>query len=335
MHKRMVHYRRKNNQDAPIDRHNGFKTNIPVGFHDLGFVDFSTVKFPLIAKAWCEKNTRRSSSVFHDFSCSSCRKSFPCGSALKLHNNSHSSDHKSHCEECECDYASNAAFALHYQKHERIAKLAAQKASADDHQGDIEHSGEDEAAAAAPAGQKDFLAMFDLRKADEESNIEKENSVLRKSAKLTNDYYAKLTTIDISKVTTNLENLISDENDIPNREPQEDHSSDSDFADIQTILKNTTGAPKLTSLSNAVAMPTISTNPKDVSSDSSEKVALDLTAAAESQEKGDATVEEAAHSSDEGVSPPASPSANGLPVSTTTPEVSPTALHPEESLGRN
>ncbi|KAG8231216.1 hypothetical protein J437_LFUL010913, partial [Ladona fulva] len=56
-----------------------------LGFRDLTFVDFSTSKFPLIAKAACEKSVHRASSEFHRFHCGRCDRAFPCGSALHIH----------------------------------------------------------------------------------------------------------------------------------------------------------------------------------------------------------------------------------------------------------
>ncbi|XP_077982638.1 ras-responsive element-binding protein 1-like isoform X2 [Glandiceps talaboti] len=63
--------------------------HIPVGFQDLGFAEFSSAKFPLIAKAWCEKNVRRCSSTHQRHVCRTCNKAFPCSSALNLHVASH------------------------------------------------------------------------------------------------------------------------------------------------------------------------------------------------------------------------------------------------------
>ncbi|XP_038652552.1 ras-responsive element-binding protein 1 isoform X3 [Scyliorhinus canicula] len=62
---------------------------IPVGFHDLGFIDFSCRKFPLISQVWSEMNLRRCTSRFHRFVCEMCNKAFPMLSALNLHLESH------------------------------------------------------------------------------------------------------------------------------------------------------------------------------------------------------------------------------------------------------
>ncbi|KAM9094166.1 LOW QUALITY PROTEIN: ras-responsive element-binding protein 1 [Sarcophilus harrisii] len=63
--------------------------SIPVGFHDLGFTDFSCRKFPRISQVWCETNLRRCISEFHRFICETCNKAFPMLSALKLHTQTH------------------------------------------------------------------------------------------------------------------------------------------------------------------------------------------------------------------------------------------------------
>ncbi|XP_043575439.1 ras-responsive element-binding protein 1 isoform X2 [Chiloscyllium plagiosum] len=62
---------------------------IPVGFHDLGFIDFSCRKFPLISQVWSELNLRRCTSKFHRFVCELCNKAFPMLAALKLHLETH------------------------------------------------------------------------------------------------------------------------------------------------------------------------------------------------------------------------------------------------------
>ncbi|XP_007895064.1 ras-responsive element-binding protein 1 isoform X4 [Callorhinchus milii] len=62
---------------------------IPVGFHDLGFIDFSCRKFPLISQVWSEVNLRRCTSKFHRFVCEMCNKAFPMFAALSLHMETH------------------------------------------------------------------------------------------------------------------------------------------------------------------------------------------------------------------------------------------------------
>nr|XP_018899138.1 PREDICTED: ras-responsive element-binding protein 1-like [Bemisia tabaci]XP_018899139.1 PREDICTED: ras-responsive element-binding protein 1-like [Bemisia tabaci] len=56
-----------------------------VGFKDLTFVDFSSEKFPYIAKTVCEKQLHRSASLFLNFQCEKCHRAFPCADALTIH----------------------------------------------------------------------------------------------------------------------------------------------------------------------------------------------------------------------------------------------------------
>ena len=82
-----IHMTHKRNTDAT----NKDDENIPLGFQDLSFMEFSTNKFPLVAQVWCEQNVRRCNSIEHRFICPVCNKAFPCNSALDLHvKNAHS-----------------------------------------------------------------------------------------------------------------------------------------------------------------------------------------------------------------------------------------------------
>lgn len=79
--------RKKLTFDSPryrIDR----KTmkNVPkvIGFQDINFIDFSSEKFPLIAKDICEKSLHLSKDEF-SCDCPHCGRGFPCDSALEIH----------------------------------------------------------------------------------------------------------------------------------------------------------------------------------------------------------------------------------------------------------
>ncbi|KAF5298851.1 hypothetical protein FQA39_LY11663 [Lamprigera yunnana] len=72
-HKTIVHV----NEDR-------FQRNSVVGFKDLTFVDFSSQKFPYIAKYECEKNLHKVSSGLR-FQCDKCSRAFPCSSSLEIH----------------------------------------------------------------------------------------------------------------------------------------------------------------------------------------------------------------------------------------------------------
>ncbi|XP_044744792.1 uncharacterized protein LOC123306738 [Coccinella septempunctata] len=55
-----------------------------VGFKDLTFVDFSSEKFPHIARYECEKNLHKGSGSLK-FQCKKCNRFFPCSSSLEYH----------------------------------------------------------------------------------------------------------------------------------------------------------------------------------------------------------------------------------------------------------
>lgn len=58
--------------------------NITQGFKDLTFVDFSSEKFPIIAKSVCEQSMRTSISN-QKYECPKCYRAFPCTSSVEIH----------------------------------------------------------------------------------------------------------------------------------------------------------------------------------------------------------------------------------------------------------
>jgi len=60
--------------------------NVPKvhGFQDINFIDFSSEKFPLVAKDVCEKSLHLSKDKFSS-ECHFCGRGFPCSSALEIH----------------------------------------------------------------------------------------------------------------------------------------------------------------------------------------------------------------------------------------------------------
>lgn len=58
--------------------------NSVVGFKDLTFVDFSSKKFPHIARIQCEKHLHKPSTGLK-FICSKCSRAFPCANSLEFH----------------------------------------------------------------------------------------------------------------------------------------------------------------------------------------------------------------------------------------------------------
>lgn len=61
--------------------------NSVLGFKDLTFVDFSSEKFPHIARHECEKNLHKASSGLK-FQCQTCSRAFPCANSLEIHQKS-------------------------------------------------------------------------------------------------------------------------------------------------------------------------------------------------------------------------------------------------------
>lgn len=67
---------------------------ITQGFKDLTFVDFSSNKFPYIAKSICEQSIRTPIAE-QKFECSRCYRAFPCEAALNIHHNECNGGHGS------------------------------------------------------------------------------------------------------------------------------------------------------------------------------------------------------------------------------------------------
>ncbi|XP_066588393.1 ras-responsive element-binding protein 1 isoform X2 [Prorops nasuta] len=94
LHIRMLHYGvRVGPSAAPGPQDNsstessvrGLRSSV-LGFNDLTFIDFSSDKFPAIAKAVCEQSIHRPlAGDVAKFQCSKCQRGFPCSVALDLH----------------------------------------------------------------------------------------------------------------------------------------------------------------------------------------------------------------------------------------------------------
>ena len=84
-----------------------------IGFFDLTFTDFSSNKFPMIAKAMCEHSARRSSSPYHDFECNKCLTAFPSNSVLNLHESGHRHFAETFCLFCNIDLGHRDAYVDH------------------------------------------------------------------------------------------------------------------------------------------------------------------------------------------------------------------------------
>lgn len=81
LHRFMIHF-----AEHPVGNTARNLRNSVVGFNDLTFVDFSSGKFPAIARAVCEQSLHRpASGEVAKFQCSKCLRAFPCRSALDAH----------------------------------------------------------------------------------------------------------------------------------------------------------------------------------------------------------------------------------------------------------
>ncbi|XP_063218326.1 ras-responsive element-binding protein 1-like [Bacillus rossius redtenbacheri] len=81
----------------------GGKAAPVLGFRDLTFVDFSSDKFPIIARAVCEQSLHRATSAFHRFQCGLCARAFPCGKALAIHRQSCDGVREARLRDCESE----------------------------------------------------------------------------------------------------------------------------------------------------------------------------------------------------------------------------------------
>lgn len=200
MHKLMVHSKDKSVEDAENKPESRSPPSAVVGFYDLGFMDFSVKKFPLVAKAYCEDNVRIPSSIYHNFQCSECPKAFPSRAALLLHEYTHSPEKTSQCPLCECDFLDTNELHLHMVKH-----------LSDKAFNDVMVRSKPEKVLKSPKadkiGKHDFLASFGLtttseaellQKKDKESMLESNSSMDKKE---NNDYYARLGQVFSSDIT--------------------------------------------------------------------------------------------------------------------------------------
>ncbi|KAI4484756.1 hypothetical protein M0804_007322 [Polistes exclamans] len=83
LHRYMIHF-----SDYPVGIPPRNLRNSVVGFDDLTFVDFTSSKFPTIARAMCEQAMHRpASGEGTNFQCSKCSRAFPCFKSMKEHQN--------------------------------------------------------------------------------------------------------------------------------------------------------------------------------------------------------------------------------------------------------
>ncbi|GFW04267.1 ras-responsive element-binding protein 1 [Trichonephila clavipes] len=180
------------------------------GFQDLNFIDFTTDKFALVSKKYCEQNIKRPISAFHIYECKDCKKTFPCSRALKLHEKVHESE-ITFCPTCDCDFTTTSFLQVHKLKHRSAEQC-------------LSHSlqSNEITKKSLLAGKEDFLALLNLQKQSILKNL-KPCDV--KEDPLENyDYFVH-------------GKLVKRENE------EVDGCNNNDFADIQSILTLTSKTP--------------------------------------------------------------------------------------------
>ncbi|XP_012535869.1 ras-responsive element-binding protein 1 isoform X2 [Monomorium pharaonis] len=81
LHRSMRHYKKN-----PEGSNSRSLRNTVDGFRDLTFIDFSSIKFPTIARAMCERELHRpASGEANRFQCMKCLHAFPCRQAQLAH----------------------------------------------------------------------------------------------------------------------------------------------------------------------------------------------------------------------------------------------------------
>ncbi|GFT00348.1 ras-responsive element-binding protein 1 [Nephila pilipes] len=185
------------------------------GFQDLTFMDFTTNKFALVSKTHCEQNIKRPISAFHIFECKECKKTFPCGRALKLHEKVHESE-ITFCPTCNCDFPTTSFLQVHKLKHRPVEQCL----SPSFQNNKITKKSREKSV--FRAGKEDFLALLNLQKQSLLDNLKPCNV---KEDPLENyDYFVH------GKV-------MKREND------EVDGCNNNDFADIESILNLTSKTP--------------------------------------------------------------------------------------------
>ncbi|ELT91128.1 hypothetical protein CAPTEDRAFT_220320 [Capitella teleta] len=160
-----------------------------VGFQDLTFLPFSCNKFPVVAKAFCERHWRQSSSSYHGFQCPRCDHAFPCASALKLHREAHAPEFPSTCVLCDVIYGTRQEFYQHMASQHGKQEVVANY---------LKLTGTDDNALQDIMSKEEFLLVLDLKvnRDDAQSNDYGEVSAPRVTAKEdlrdNRDYFTKL-----------------------------------------------------------------------------------------------------------------------------------------------
>ncbi|XP_074645924.1 uncharacterized protein LOC141902184 [Tubulanus polymorphus] len=207
---------------------NGF--NPVAGFHEVGFVNFATEKFPQIFRE--EKDTAKPSSDVSQQACSKCNMVFPSIDMLKIHMISHLPENIIHCDFCDCDFVDNHTLKEHLSTH------AAEMVIPNDDSGNNKDS---------QVSKGDFLAMLNLASGPETRD---DDESMRSDSLINEEYFRKLNQIDHAGLSSAPSSAIpSPVSMIP------DESNSQDFADIHKIIQN----------ANASGIPAFSTAASTVS----------------------------------------------------------------------
>ncbi|CAG2101438.1 unnamed protein product [Medioppia subpectinata] len=210
-----------------------------IGFYDLSFTDFTSRKFSMIAKTFCEHNLRKASSPYHDFECEKCKRAFPSASALNLHESTH--DSQTYCHLCQHDFITPALFLSHQIKHRFDYPVVAVPMTSsipqplgfkpsNESYGDVPHS-----------DKEDFLALLDLQNKGSQINSIQSNYKFTRSEDSfeNNSYYIHAKPNPPPRVTTFQPKVISN--------GTESDGNKHDLADIQSIISVTNSAAPLMS----------------------------------------------------------------------------------------
>ncbi|GFR78995.1 Ras-related protein RIC1 [Elysia marginata] len=89
------------------------------GFQNLNFASFTSKKFPLIAKAFCEEECGGAARALKlpVYPCSQCDLEFPVEGARDLHEVCHLPEEYTVCPICKCHFSSSSQLQLHMLKH--------------------------------------------------------------------------------------------------------------------------------------------------------------------------------------------------------------------------
>ncbi|XP_054165369.1 ras-responsive element-binding protein 1-like isoform X2 [Oppia nitens] len=202
-----------------------------IGFYDLSFTDFTSKKFSMIAKSFCEHNLRKASSPYHDFECDKCKRAFPSASALTLHESTHSS--QTYCHLCQRDLITPDHYLSHQIKHRYDYPISLSVTTSIPQplglkSGDVPHS-----------DKEDFLALLDLQNKGTQLNSIGTNYKFNRNEDTfdNNSYYIHAKPFP-QTVNQFLPKVING---------NESESNKHDLADIQSIISVTSSAAPLMS----------------------------------------------------------------------------------------